>query len=530
MIVMNCIYSLFQASLLLLLFSVGFLRSDWEIIKHERGEYVSLRSFCKFYKFNYPENSLDQEEITLKSPSFQLKIRKGSRNCFLNGARIWSTYNIVQTDSDWLISRKDVSKFFEPLLRPVNLEINSETKGVVIDPGHGGDDRGAVSRKGIREKEMTLDTAFRLEKILKSRGIATVMTRRKDVFIELEERANIAARYPDYIFVSLHFNDASGSARGIETYCFPPLGASSTEYEGRIFKRDSVTMPGNKSDLLNIFLATSIHKEIIQLNPKDEEADRGVKRARFVVLKENSIPAVLVEGGFLSNRTESSRISSSDYRQSLAEKIANGIEYYYNRGSTPTKPAVVPPTALPVTPAKPPLVPVKVPPLTNSVPVKAVTNSVSKLPPAKSTNAVVNAVTNRVIELPPIRRATLNTNSVQSPLSLYHSMTNSSSQPNLYDQPFVFNPEPAAIPSTNEGIEIPKVKPALEKSEEEVPPKIESPLKPRSEAKEDFESSQSTPEVEIYMQSPSSVRIPEVNIRPMEVEKNRAPASSEVKP
>ncbi len=527
---MNRIDSLFRAFLLLLLFSAGFLRSDWEIIKYERGEYVTLRSFCKFYKFNYPENSLDQEEVTLKNATYQLKLRKGSRNCFLNGARVWSTYNIVQTEADWLISRKDVSKFFEPLLRPANLPINAETKGVVIDPGHGGDDRGAVSRKGIREKEMVLDTGFRLEKILKSRGIATVMTRRKDVFIELEERARIAARYPDYIFVSLHFNDASGSARGIETYCFPPLGASSTEYEGRIFKRDSVTMPGNKSDLLNIFLAASIHREIIQLNPKDEEADRGVKRARFVVLKENSIPAVLVEGGFLSNRTESARISTPDYRQSFAEKIANGIEYYFNRGSTPAKPVVAPPAPAPVTPVKPPAVPVKVPPLTNSVPVKNVTNSVSNLTPVKSTNTVVNAVTNRVIELPPIPRATLNTNTIQSPLSLYHSMTNSTSIPSLSDQPFVFNPESTAIQSTNVVIEIPKVKPALKKREEEVRPKVESPLKPRAEAIEDFESSQSTPEVEIYMQSPSSVRVPEVNIRPIEVQKNQASESTEVKP
>ncbi len=522
---MNFFISFFRILCCLFLLGSGFLRSDWEIVKYERGEYVTLRSFCKFYKFNYPESSLDQEEITLKSADYKLKLRKGSRNCFLNGARIWSTYNIVQNDQDWLISRKDVSKFFDPILRPSNLTMQSEVRGVVIDPGHGGEDRGAVSRKGIREKDMALDTGFRLEKVLKSRGISTVMTRRKDVFIELEQRATIAARYPGYIFVSLHYNDASGSARGIETYCFPALGASSTEYEGRIFKRDSITMPGNRFDVFNIFLATSIHQEIIKLNPNDEEADRGVKRARFVVLKENRLPGVLVEGGFLSNRTESSRISSPEYRQSLAEKIANGIENYFNRRRVPEKPVPIIPPMVVTSSTNSSLKKVQ---STNQVSVNSSTNLSQTLPPpVKSTNAVSIVTTNRVLELPPLSKPEFSTNSVLQGSNLFF-MTNRPASTNLYEKPFRLNPEVNSLNQTHSSGEISTLQPTLEKRVEPPPQESAPPMKPRSEASEDSEISPQNPEVEIYMQNTSPTRVPEVSIRPIEVQTNTPP--SEVKP
>ena len=533
---MNYYSFIFRKTVLFFILIIGLLHADWEIINYERNEYVTLRSFCKFYKFNYPENTLNQEEITLKGASNQIKLRRESRSCLINGTKLWATLNIVRADQDWLISRKDVSKLFDPILRPYSLEVNSDTRGVVIDAGHGGDDRGAVSRKGVREKDCTLDTSIRLEKILKSRGISTVMTRRKDVFIELEERARIASRYSNYIFVSIHFNDASGSARGLETYCFPPLGGGSTEYEGRVFKRDSVTMPGNKSDLLNIFLANAIHQQIIKLYPQDEEADRGVKRARFVVLKENHLPAVLVEGGFLSNRTESGKISTPEYRQLMAEKIANGIEFYFNRGSQPEKAATVMKPIVPLPSTNTATINRS---LTNQVPVISGTNVVKTVPivkevktitPLKGTNVPLTVATNRISEVPPPQKLSPSSNEIsiypKTP-SLYW-MTNLTVSTPLYEQPFTLNSQ--AISGTNLPLqeEILEGKEPSSKQQESNPAKPVSPLNQRPEAQEEMGSAQEQPEVVIYMQNPTQVRTPKIDIRPIEVRTNAV--SPEVKP
>jgi N-acetylmuramoyl-L-alanine amidase len=500
---------------------VRSLHAQWDVVKYERNEYVTLRSFCKFYKLTYPEGAMEREEVTLKGSSSTVKIRKGSRSCLINGVRHWSTFNVEQGEMDWLISRKDVTKFFDPILRPFAIEGWTEKKGVVIDPGHGGDDRGAVNRKGIREKDCTLDTALRLEKVLKARGIATVMTRRRDVFIELEDRARIAAKYPDYIFVSIHYNDASGSARGIETYCFPPLGGSSTEYEGRVFKRDSVTMPGNEHDLMNIFLASAIHREITKLNPNDEEADRGVKRARFVVLKENRLPAVLIEGGFLSNRQESARISTPEYRQKIAELIANGIQFFFNRGAQPAPPPkpvdVKAPGVVPSTNQTVGVTGTNAVKSTPSIPTNAGTNSLSTV----STNKIVEPV-KPVKVLPSTNSPSVLPFSTNSTLNL--SMTNAPAvSGSLHEQPFtlgattnsvttpgaVTNPMSPVqeLPPKNSPVEKPVEKPV------ETPSKATSPLAPRPEAREDLVPAHEEPAVEIYMQSTPQPRVPQVDLR-----------------
>ena len=135
------------------------------------------------------------------------------------------------------------------------------------------------------EKNYTLDTAFRLEAILRDAGMKTVLTRRNDVFVDLYERAHIASLYPDYAFVSIHFNSASPEARGLETYCLSPRGAASTS-SAYLTRADIQKLPGNDYDAQNILLASMVHSEIIRLNPGDPTADRGVKRARFVVIKQ----------------------------------------------------------------------------------------------------------------------------------------------------------------------------------------------------------------------------------------------------
>jgi len=167
---------------------------------------------------------------------------------------------------------------------------------VVIDPGHGGHDLGTSSRWGGAEKNATLETALKLQPKLEAAGFKTVMTRRSDTFIELNQRAYISNAQTNAIFVSIHFNEAPARAiHGAETYYM-----------------SSVSRP----------LAVAIQRAVSSL-PGEES--RGVKIAHFRVLRLNEYPAVLVECGFLSNPVEGRRCSTSAYREQLAGAIANAI-------------------------------------------------------------------------------------------------------------------------------------------------------------------------------------------------------------
>src|SRR6266478_3033031 len=167
---------------------------------------------------------------------------------------------------------------------------------VVIDAGHGGYDRGGIPGQSVSEKEMTLDVAQRLKKALTANGYRVVMTRDSDVFVPLGTRVAIANSYSNAIFVSIHFNSAKRSgAGGIETY---------------FFNRESLP------------LASAIHYFVAGGAPS---SNRNVRRRGYYVLRKTSIPAVLVECGFLTNPTEAAYAQTASYRQKLAEEIAAGV-------------------------------------------------------------------------------------------------------------------------------------------------------------------------------------------------------------
>ncbi len=301
---------------------------DWGTATSNGREYVTLQSFCTFYGFAY-QSPVGNDRFSTRNASHSLSLKLGTSDIYLDGVHYVMSFPIESGDHDWLVSRMDVIKLFEPVLRPTEVNGRHAIRGVVIDAGHGGSDNGAVSARGGMEKDYTRDTAFRLESILRGEGIKTVLTRRTDVFVDLYERAHIASLYPDYAFVSIHFNSAMQEARGLETYCVSPRGAASTS-SAYLTRSDIQKLPGNDDDALNILLASLVHSEIIRLNPGDGTADRGVKRARFVVIKQNVLPAILVEGGFVSNRMEAARINTPNYRQSLAEAIARGVIRFIN--------------------------------------------------------------------------------------------------------------------------------------------------------------------------------------------------------
>ena len=311
-----------------LIFALPVRAFDWETATSNGREYVSLHSFCLFYGFGYAIPSGNDRFVSRNAQGHSISLKLGTSDMYLDGVHYVLSFPIEGGDHDWLVSRMDTIKLFEPILRPTEISGRHTIRGVVIDAGHGGSDNGAGSRLG-NEKTYTLDTAYRLDAILRSAGLKTVFTRRTDTFVDLYERAHIASLYPDYCFVSIHFNSAMEEARGLETYCLSPRGAASTS-SAYLTRGDIQKLPGNDYDTQNILLASMVHSEIIKLNPGDASADRGVKRARFVVIKQNVLPAILVEGGFVSNHMEAARVNRSDYRQSLAQAIARGVIRFVN--------------------------------------------------------------------------------------------------------------------------------------------------------------------------------------------------------
>lgn len=172
---------------------------------------------------------------------------------------------------------------------------------VVVDPGHGGHDSGA--RFGhLYEKHLALDVSFRLRRFLEGQGLKVVLTRENDTFLPLGDRSRVANRLSRSIFVSIHFNHASYSGpAGTETFFHNAEGQK---------------------------LASHIQAHIAH---NLRTPNRGVKQARFKVLRECEKPAVLVEGGFISTGADRGRTLDPRYRQLLAESIGRGILSYRSR-------------------------------------------------------------------------------------------------------------------------------------------------------------------------------------------------------
>ncbi len=189
----------------------------------------------------------------------------------------------------------------EPIVKKKNTLKSFST--VVVDAGHGGKDNGAYRGFGGAEKVATLDVAKRLEQRLRESQIRTVMTRSRDEFVSLDERVEIQNRQKNAIFVSIHFNDSSKRGiHGYETYYNAPARELAERIQNKL-----LTIP--------------------------HSANRGVRTANFRVLRKGEFPAVLVECGFLSNRNEGRQARDDEYRQLLADRIAEAIvEERYGSG------------------------------------------------------------------------------------------------------------------------------------------------------------------------------------------------------
>ncbi len=189
---------------------------------------------------------------------------------------------------------------------------------VVLDPGHGGVDSGVVAA-GVLEKDLTLDVAKRVERLVRLKGLPAILTREGDDYVSLASRAALANREHDCVFVSIHFNEGKRAiAGGVETYYASHLPAMPSWLP--FLKRPS-QLPDLESQSLAGFIQEALVSQTQALN-------RGTKAEQFFVIANVKHPAVLVEGGFLSNKDEVGKLQSPEYREQIATAITEGITRY----------------------------------------------------------------------------------------------------------------------------------------------------------------------------------------------------------
>jgi N-acetylmuramoyl-L-alanine amidase len=249
----------------------------------------------------------------------------GSHVTKWNGVELCLGFPVRFSEGHPVLNELDAQKSLEPVLAPP-LRLTTPHPTIVIDPGHGGNQAGTKSTLYNRfEKEFTLDWAKRLAALLKLQGWNVVLTRFGDEAVPLTNRVAVAELARANIFLSLHFNSSfpRTDQSGIETYCMTPTGMPSNLTRGYEDDPRLVT-PNNSFDRENLQLAMLLHRAILE---GAHPADRGVRHARFMdVLKGQNRPAVLIEGGYLSNPEEAELIGTPAYRQRLAASVASALE------------------------------------------------------------------------------------------------------------------------------------------------------------------------------------------------------------
>jgi N-acetylmuramoyl-L-alanine amidase len=289
-------------------------------------QYSRLSDWAKQHDFSLRWIKRD-EALELSSSASRILLQIHSPEAQINGVEVRLLFPLVEQQETVWISSLDLSTTFQPVLYPPRLRHGARLRSICLDPGHGGKDPGNQVGPS-QEKMFTLLLSQELQTQLKRAGWKVSLTRTRDEFLELPSRPEVAKRRNADLFLSLHFNSIASSVdsvKGAEVYCLTPAGAPSTNAGGE--GGGSGTFGGNRYNVENMFLAYALQRSLTRNVPIE---DRGVHRARFWVLRDAAMPAVLIEAGFLSHPSEGRKISTASYRKQLASAIVQGLGAYKN--------------------------------------------------------------------------------------------------------------------------------------------------------------------------------------------------------
>ena len=287
-------------------------------------DYVRLSEWARA---NHCDSGWLKRDETFQVSNRQAKIllTVDSRETELNGVEVLLSFPLVDQAGAAYISQLDARATLQPMLFPPKNAAGTKIRSVCLDPGHGGKDPGEQTGSNA-EKKFTLLLADEVRKQLSHAGLKASLTRSSDKFVDLPDRPEIARQRGADLFVSLHFNSsktARESVHGSEVYCLTPQGANSTNDAGEA--GDTSWCVGNRNNDKNVYLAYQLQRALTR---GAGVGDHGVRRARYAVLRDAVMPAVLVEAGFLSHPEESRKILTSAYRRQLAHALVEGLMAY----------------------------------------------------------------------------------------------------------------------------------------------------------------------------------------------------------
>ena len=292
-------------------------------------EYEPITEFARRYGLSGSWIKRD-ERVVLRNDRWKIELNADSREVDLNGFRFLLGEPCRVDHHMAYLSKSDSEKLLGPILRPGYLQPSvPDLRVITIDPGHGGVDNGTQNtRLGLMEKNLTMDVAARVVRLLRADGYKVVLTRETDTKIELPIRSAVANTAGADLFISIHFNSLPHDAKtyGVELFTFAPEDVRSTDaWSGKVSDAESEPSPVNKYDHWSSVAAFCMQREMLGAL---KTFDRGKKIAHWGVLRSLSCPGMLVECGFLSNEAEARRIATPEYRQKIAESIVQGVRSY----------------------------------------------------------------------------------------------------------------------------------------------------------------------------------------------------------
>ena len=285
----------------------------------------SVAENCGMTRFD-----INAERIEYRKTNTRLRFVPPKREFFFNGIRRVPGFApekklsrrkwYLRKENDIFISSSDWNSTIRPLLNPAIVP-RHWISAITLDAGHGGSDTGALG-KFSKEKDINLRITLRTAAILKACGDRVFLTRDQDKTVPLKNRRAIQKSHKSDLFVSIHVNAVNNPAiRGIETYALTPETAPSTNGKPKLERH-----PANVRNTNNLLLAYMLQKAMLS---RTGAADRGVKRARFSVLRDISAPGALVEVGFISNQADEKLLNSKEYIEKISRAIAEGILTYH---------------------------------------------------------------------------------------------------------------------------------------------------------------------------------------------------------
>lgn len=275
---------------------------------------VFLEDVATFYGLTFSRSA---DDATLRSGAADLRFTLDRRQASVNGVAVHLNHAPALWNGHLVLSDADFRFVLDPILRGQTLP-GGRPQRVMLDPGHGGKDRGASGRT-VHEKNLNLALAKSIARVLRQQGLVVELTRNDDRDVSLAKRVAKAAEWRADLFISIHANSVgTASVRGIETFVLALAGSPIT-YGTTPRKHAS---DGNAFNRQNARLGFELQKHMVLASGG---ADRGLKRATFAVLRDAPCPAALVEVGFLSNPQEERLLGSAAYQARLVRGIALGI-------------------------------------------------------------------------------------------------------------------------------------------------------------------------------------------------------------